>query len=110
VFPSGKIIKTQGYENLALDILLQDNISEDDIQTGYKNVPTIWYEYENNQCRYYTDIFIPSQNKCIEVKSDFTFYKEEQKNLAKQLATKSLGYLCEIWIFNGKEKLIQVII
>ena len=110
VFPSGKIIKTQGYENLALDILLQDNISEDDIQTGYKNVSAIWYEYENNQCRYYTDIFIPSQNKCIEVKSDFTFYKEEQKNLAKQLATKSLGYLCEIWIFNGKEKLIQVII
>jgi hypothetical protein len=112
VFPSGNIVKIQGYENLALDILLQDNISENDIKIGYKDVPIVWYEYEyeNTKRRYYTDIFIPSQNKCIEVKSDFTFYKEEQKNVAKQSATKSLGYLCEIWIFNNKEKLIQVII
>ena len=46
---SGKIIKCQGYEPLALDELLQKElINEDDIVTGAKNVPKIWYTDEQN--------------------------------------------------------------
>jgi ligand-binding SRPBCC domain-containing protein len=106
--PSGKIIRVQGYEPLALDILLE-TITEEDLLTGYKNVPIIWYEINDNKHRYFTDIFIPSHNKCIEVKSDFTFYKDYEKNLLKQEATKLLGFECEIWIFNDKKKLIEVL-
>lgn len=44
IFPSGKIINVQGYEHYALDFLLKnENIKEDNIITGCKNVPTIWY-------------------------------------------------------------------
>jgi hypothetical protein len=106
--PSGKIIRVQGYEPLALDILLE-TITEEELLTGYKNVPIIWYEMNGNKHRYFTDIFIPSQNKCIEVKSDFTFYKEMEQNLLKQEATKLLGFECEIWIFNSNRKLIEIL-
>lgn len=42
--PSGKIIDYQGYENFALDELLNvENINEDDIITNRKDVPEIWY-------------------------------------------------------------------
>lgn len=108
-FPSGNTVNIQGYEHLALDLLMQMKVPEDDIKVGFKNVPTIWYDFENKKRRYYTDIFITSENKCIEVKSDFTFYKEYEKNIAKQNGTKALGYKCEIWIFDKKTQLIEMI-
>lgn len=108
-FPSGKVIRVQGFEPLALDILLE-TVSEEDILTGYTKVPVVWYEMDSKKHRYYTDIFIPSQNKCIEVKSDFTFYKEMEQNLLKQEATKLLGFECEIWIFDKNKKLIEILI
>jgi hypothetical protein len=86
-----------------------NNISEDDIKIGFKNVPTVWYNFENKKRRYYTDIFIVSENKCIEVKSDFTFIKDYEKNIAKQNGTKALGYDCEIWIFDSKKNLIDIV-
>jgi len=42
-------------------------------------MPEIWYEFEDKRRRYYPDIYIKSQNKIIEVKSDYTFYKEYDK-------------------------------
>lgn len=109
VFPSGNIIQVQGYEPLALDILLK-TVSEEDLLTGYKNKPVIWYEMDNKKRRYHTDIFIPLQNKCIEVKSDYTFNVEMEQNLLKQEATKLLGFECEIWIFDKNKKLIKILI
>jgi hypothetical protein len=70
ILPSGNIIKIQGYENYALDEILQDGILEEDIINGCKNVPEIWYEDENGiKHKHYVDIFIPNQNRCIEIKS-----------------------------------------
>ena len=65
IFPSGKELICQGYEPFALDKLIkEDNILEDDIITGCKNVPTIWYHDEQDKKhRHYVDIFIPSQNR-----------------------------------------------
>ena len=71
-FPSGKIIKVQGYEHFCLKYLLINGILENDIITGMKNVPEIWWhDKEGNKHRYYTDCYIVSQNKCIEVKSKY---------------------------------------
>jgi uncharacterized protein YcfL len=69
--------------------------------TGCKNVPTIWYyDEEGKKHRHYVDIFIPSKNKCIEVKSTWTAQK---KNIfIKQKAAKELGYHYEIWIYDKK--------
>lgn len=78
ILPSGKELICQGYEPFALDKLIkEENISEEDIVTGCKNVPQIWYNDEQNKKhRHYVDIYIPNQNRCIEVKSTWTAEKK----------------------------------
>jgi len=109
LFPSGKLIYIQGYEHYALDFLLKnENINEEEIVVGIKNVPSIWYNDENNKKhRHYVDIFIPSQNRCIEVKSTWTAEKKRDNIFLKQQAAKSLGYKYEIWVYNGKGIIVE---
>ena len=103
-FPSGKNIYVQGYENFALNELInKENINENDIVTGAKNVPIIWYfGNDDKNHRHYVDIFIPTQNRCIEVKSTWTEKLNEHNIYLKQSAGKALGYKYEIWIYNEK--------
>jgi hypothetical protein len=107
--PSGSIIKIQGYEHYALDELFhQENIDENDIITGCKNVPTIWYNDVNEKRRrHFVDIFISRQNKCIEVKSTWTFTTQKETIFLKQQAAKELGYLYEIWVYDGKGNKVE---
>ena len=109
IFPSGLSIKTQGYENFALDeLIITEKIDESDIITGCKNVPVIWYNDETGKKhRHYVDIFIPSQNKCIEVKSTWTAEKKKDCIFLKQNAAKELGYKYEIWVYNSKKEKIN---
>jgi hypothetical protein len=107
--PSGKIKKIQGYENFALNKLLNDNICEDDIITDPKNVPTIWYtDLTHKKRRHFVDIYVSSLNKCIEVKSTWTFKSNIDIVFLKQRAAKELGYLYEIWIYDNKGNIIQI--
>ena len=101
-FPSGRKDLIQGFENLALDELLQKElIEENDIITGVKDVPEIWYHDEaGKKRRHFVDIFISSQNRCIEVKSTWTADKKQDNIYLKQKAGKELGYDYEIWIYN----------
>jgi hypothetical protein len=102
--PSGKNVHVQGYEPFALDCLIQnEQIKEEDIVLGCKNVPTIWYIDElGKKHRHYVDIFIPSLNKCIEVKSTWTKEKKKDCIFLKQQAAKDLGYIYEIWVYDRK--------
>ena len=108
--PSGNIAHLQGYEPLALDILLQ-TYSESDIITSRKEVPVLWWKFENDmkQHRHFVDIYIPSKKLCVEVKSTWTFHKNKDKVFSKQISAKSQGYEYEIWVFNGKKQLIYTI-
>ena len=102
-FPSGKLIEMQGYEHFALKDLLNSGIEEEDIITGSSNVPEIWYiDGENKNRRHYVDIYIKSQNKCIEVKSEWTMKLQEKFMSYKQDFAKSLGYEYEVWIYDKK--------
>jgi hypothetical protein len=109
IFPSGKTRQIQGYENFALDFLLNnENINENNIITSRKNVPEIWYYDKNNKkCRHYVDIFITNLNKCIEVKSTWTAEKKKDYIFLKQAAAKELGYEYEIWIYDRKGNIIN---
>lgn len=99
--PSGTIRKVQGYEPFALDCLVKI-YSESDIKTERKEIPHIPYCIDEKKRMYYPDIFIPSENKIIEVKSTWT-YKCKADNIPhKAEATKSAGYAYEIWVFDGK--------
>jgi hypothetical protein len=107
--PSGDIRYVQGYEPFALNLLTK-NISEKDIITSKQDVPEIWYELDNVKHRHYVDIYIPSINKCIEVKSKWTFDTYNKNVLAKQQAAKDMGYDYEIWIFDKNKQLISTIV
>jgi hypothetical protein len=108
IYPSGKEIKCQGYEPFALKELIKANTDENNIVTGCKNVPTIWYNDESGkQHRHYVDIFIPSQNKCIEVKSTWTIKNKNSNIFEKQKAAKELGYNYEIWVYDSKGNKIE---
>ena len=112
IFPSGKEINCQGYEPFALkDLIINEKIDESDIITGSKNVPTIWYNDENcKKHRHYVDIFISSQNKCIEVKSEWTLKYIKSNIFEKQKAAKEIGYNYEIWVYDCKGNKIQTYI
>lgn len=108
-FPSGKTITYQGYENYALDeLLFEEKIDEDDIITARDCVPEIWYNDDNNkQHRHYVDIYIKSQNRCIEVKSSWT---NQPKNFVfeKKEAAENLGYKYDLWIYDKKGNKVEL--
>ena len=111
IFPSRKEIKVQGYENIALDFLINRGYNEDDIITSRTKVPEIWWVDSNGKKhRYYVDIFIKSENKFIEVKSTWTFSRDDKKEKIEKTkeAVKEKGYLYELWLIN-KGKIIEVI-
>ena len=106
-------------QSFSMDVT-NDGISHDGISprwhmtgiiTGSKNVPEIWYNDENGKKhRHYVDIFIPSQNKCIEVKSTWTAEKKKDNIYLKQQAAKDLGYQYEIWIYNRNFEKVNTIL
>jgi len=108
ILPSGQSIKLQGYEPSALSLLLQTH-QEKDLTTTRKNMPETWYILNQKRHRYFPDIFIKSENKFIEVKSEYTFKSKKEETFTKHNECLNNGYLHEIWIFNNKQKLVEVI-
>ncbi len=106
-FPSGNIIKCQGYEPFALNELIKLH-KEEDIITGCVNVPIITYtDLDGKEHKHFVDIFIPKENKCIEVKSTWTAEKKKDNIFLKQDAGKKLGYEYEIWVYDGNGKKVK---
>lgn len=109
VMPSGKIIKYQGYENFALDILLKQGYAEDDIITDKNKIHDytghIWYVLDGKQKKFYPDIFLKPE-KIIEVKSEYYFNLELDKNMLKKSAVLEKGLKFEFWIFDETGKLL----
>lgn len=103
IFPSGRIERIQGYEDKAIDELLDNGVKENDIIINdieiQDYIGEIYYFYEEKTRRYYPDIFIKSQNKIIEVKSDYTFEKDKEKNIEKEKAVIKLGINFEFKIY-----------
>jgi hypothetical protein len=106
-FPSGNAISCQGYEPFALKELSQTH-QETDIVTGCKNVPKLSYKDDTGKNhKHFVDIFIPSENKCIEVKSTWTIKLKNEIILLKQESAKTAGYKYEIWIYNAKGEKVE---
>ena len=109
ILPSGAVLKYQGYENVALELLLNIGINETDISVNRKTIPKIFYlNDKNKQSRYYPDIWIKSKNLLIEVKSEYTFNLNKNQALNKQDACKKLGYN-HIIVICTKKKIINII-
>lgn len=96
-FPSGRVVRVQGYEPFVIQELLDSGILEPDILIGV-DCPSFFYELEGKQHRYYPDIFVSSQHKIIEVKSEYTYLAALNINLIKRQAVLDAGYLFEFHI------------
>jgi transposase len=105
ILPSGRTVKIQGYENYALDFLLKE-YKEKDIKI-HRGCPTIFYSYHREHREYRPDIFIPKENLIIEVKSDWTFKLDKNKNLKKKRAVVEKGYNFMFMIFEDQGKNIK---
>lgn len=101
VLPSGKIVKVQGYENKALDILLEQH-KETDLFIQRKEIESqigkIFYIIDGREHLYIPDIYIKSKHKIVEVKSTWTYKSQLKKNLAKENRCKELGLDFEFMI------------
>ena len=94
--PSGKKIKIQGYENIALDELYK-TYKEEDILTELKDIrqyigKLIYYDKNNKKHRYFPDFYIKSENMIVEVKSTYTFNVAKEINLLKQKCCLDAGF------------------
>jgi len=107
VMPSGTILKVQGYEPFALKELLM-RYSEEQIKTNRKDVPRIEYVVDSKKRYYFPDIFIPHENKIIEVKSTWTYKCKADNIELKGNACIDSGYKYELWCFDAKGKRIEL--
>lgn len=107
-----RIVNVQGHEDIALDYLTKVlKIKPNKIQVGLDGkVPVIDYYFEGIKRKHYPDIFIPDQNKIIEVKGTWTFGMEHArdtepsrtfyKNQEKLKAARKLGFEYEMMVFS----------
>jgi hypothetical protein len=114
--PSGRVIEYQGYEGETINRLLENYDEEKLILSDPRHRQTCevpFFSYVNvhgNRCRYYPDIFIPSENRIIEVKSRWWYdangrpgYESRlENNRRKQQAALDGGYRFEFWVFDSK--------
>lgn len=105
-YPSGNIVKIQGYENLAVDLLLK-TYKEEEIITERELMPEIYYHMDLSWRKYIPDIYIPKDNLIIEVKSTWTYKLHKYRVHLKNKAVKSLGYNIELYIFSDKGVLVN---
>jgi hypothetical protein len=107
VMPSGNVRKVQGFEPFALNILVKDYL-EEQIKTDRNTVPRICYRDNENDRYHYPDIWIPHENRLIEVKSTQTYKWHKQEVLIKKKACEEQGFLYEIWCFDVKGNRVEI--
>ena len=108
--PFGHQYTILGYEDLYLDEIFE-KYGDITVYAGEdERIPVINYCLNDGVGRkYYPDIFIPSENKIIEIKRIYRFEQEKESVLAKAQAT-SMKFNFEIVVYKNrksKEKVIQ---
>jgi hypothetical protein len=106
IMPSGDIRLVQGFEPYALSELIKI-YTEEQIKTNRNDIPKINYLINESPHVYYPDIYIPHENKIIEVKSLWTYNKQKENVIRKGEACIELNYNYELWIYDKKGKRLQ---
>jgi hypothetical protein len=108
VWPSGREIKVQGYEPRFLDFLLNSGVKEQDIL-----IEPTKFEYTHpsgNRRTYIPDVLVASQDIFYEVKSNFTFSRYFDENIAKAKAVQAAGKQIRFAILarRGEPKILTI--
>jgi hypothetical protein len=109
VSPDGKTFMVLGYEGVALDdILMQEGVKTfyagEDIE-----IPVFQYIGDDDKTHYYyPDVYIPDENRVIEIKSVYTYNREPEKTLCKALKV-SETHLFELRLYNHKKEVVEIL-
>jgi len=84
---------------MVLDELVQ-LYEEDSSLVGRSIILTIDYYINDTKHVYFPDFFINSENKVIEIKSEWTIQMKRGNVEEKALVTIKAGYNYELWVYN----------
>lgn len=108
IIHNGESIRVQGYERFVIPEFLK-KYKRDDLKIGFEENSPIEYYFNGANRYYYPDLYIKSENRIIEVKSDYSLDIDHDKNMAKKNACVSKGFIFEFHIWDektGKTKII----
>lgn len=108
-FPSGREVRIRGYEPFALDSLLK-KYPERDLIVEVGEMPEFYYvDNAGKRHRYYPDIYIKSENKIVEVKSDYTITQNKEINVLKYKSVVDSGCSYECWVLKKTKKDAEIL-
>ncbi len=105
---NGESIRVQGYERFVIPKFL-DSYPRYDLKIGFEENNPIKYFFGGKFRDYFPDLLIVSENRIIEIKSDYSFLLDYEKNMAKKKACLELGFKFEFHIWSEKEKNTKII-
>ena len=108
IFYEGESIRVQGYERYVIPEFLK-KYDRKDLRIGLEENNPILYFFKGTEREYYPDLYIVPENRIIEVKSDYSFQFDYDKNIAKKEACLSKGFKFEFHIWNEKNKKNKII-
>ena len=107
ILPSGRSVHLQGYEPEAVEALLA---LYPESAIDFDTIPSIPYtDFHGHPHTYHPDLFIPSDNLIIEVKSWWTLKENYEINRLKQAAALAAGYRFQFWVKDPKARIFDII-
>lgn len=102
---TGEVIHLQGYEPFGFDYL-KTLYQENQIQYRKKDMPELWYDWQEKTRRYYCDFFVTDDNLVVEIKSPFTLSRDLDIVKQKILSAQTKGYKVLLLVFGQSGDLI----
>jgi len=97
----------QGYEPQGIKYMVDHmGIDINEIDSGRK-VPTVSYKLDGKNKVYFADMYVESQNLLVEVKCEYTYQADLEKNKAKREAAIKAGYDYKTLIFDKRGKDVE---
>lgn len=101
-------IRVQGYERFVIPEFLK-KYARSDLKIGFEENDPIEYFFDNRIRDYYPDLLIVSENRIVEVKSEYSFLLEYKKNIAKKQECLNRGFGFEFHIWCEKQNKTKII-
>lgn len=102
---TGEVIHLQGYEPFGFDYL-KTQYQENQIQYRKKDMPELWYAWQEKTRRYYCDFFVLADNLVVEIKSPFTLSRDLDIVKHKILSAQTKGHKVLLLVFGQSGDLI----
>jgi len=103
---TGEVIHLQGYEPFGFDYL-KAKYQENQILYHKKDMPELWYRWQEKTHRYYCDFFVADDNLVVEIKSPFTLSRDLDIVKQKILSAHTKGYTVLLLVFDRHGRIVM---